>query len=319
MAQVLHKRATTTHLTRQYIINSSASVQALANQLGISPSTVQKWRTRGTIEDKPMGNGRANSVLQKEEEELICKTRQLTWFALDDLLLHLKPAIPKLTRSNLHRCLQYYGLSKVPDQIKPKREKKTFKSYEIGFIHIDITEFYLQKKKWNLYVAIDRTSKVCYAQLFASKTNQDSLEFLKNVLAFFPYKIHRILTDNGKQFTYRSLPKKQRPPLKRHPFTQLCYQHHIKHKLTPFYSPQTNGQVERMNLTIKEATLHFFHYETIQQFKHSLAHFLNYYNCKKGLKSLKQQTPYEYVISQWKKQPKLFHKNPYHHCVGLNT
>lgn len=44
--------------------------------------------------------------------------------------------IPHLSRSSLHRCLQRHGISRLPksDREKPKR----FKSYEIGYFHIDI-------------------------------------------------------------------------------------------------------------------------------------------------------------------------------------
>ena len=78
------------------------------------------------------------------------------------------------------------------------------------------------------------------------------MSFLEQVIKFFPYKIHRILTDNGTGFSYRGMPKDKRAKLKRHPFSKLCLLNGIKHKLTQFYSPQTNGQVERTNLLLKK-------------------------------------------------------------------
>jgi len=106
--------------------------------------------------------------------------------------------------------------------------------------------------------------------------------------------------------------KKTQPKLKRHPFTAKCQENGIKHKLTKFYSPQTNGQVERMNGAIKESTLKRFHYNSIKHFSTSLASFLNYYNFKKPLKSLKRISPYDFVLQKWKENPKLFHRNPLH-------
>ena len=265
-----------------------------------------------------MGNGRANSVLTPDEEVVICAARRKTWLALDDLFDHLKPAIAKLTRSNLHRCLKHHGISRVPEEIRPKKKHGKFRSYEIGYIHIDITEFYLEGRKWYLFVAIDRVSKICIAELFDNKTLESTLVFLRHAIAFFPYKLHRILTDNGTQFTYRGMPENRRPKKKRHPFSALCQTNGIKHKLTKFYSPQTNGQVEKMNDIIKSSTLKYFHYDSIEQFSSSLAKFLNYYNFKKPLKSLKRKSPYEFVLQKWKKSPKLFNKNPHHHCMGLD-
>ena len=318
MGQILHQRATTTSVIRRKIQEEQGSINAIANKYGVSWNTAKKWNNRESTTDKPMGNGRSNSPLTGDEEVIICEVRKKTWLPLDDLLDHLKPMMPNLSRSALHRCLQYYGISKVPEELKAKKEKGKFRMYEIGFLHIDITEFWLAKKKWYLFVSIDRTSKMCYVELFPEKTAKNAVCFTKNTISFFPYKIHRILTDNGQQFTYRGMPKALRPKLKRHPFNTLLLENGIKHKLTKFYHPQTNGQVERMNGTIKESTLKKFHYDSIDQFSTSLATFINYYNFKKPLKALKRISPYDFVLIKWKKNPKLFNRDPTHHCVGLN-
>ncbi len=240
MGQILHKRATTTHAIRQQIKDTEGSINSIAKKFNVHWATAKKWKEKANVEDAQMGNGRNNSILIKEEDWLICETRKKTWLPLDDLYLLLKPAIPKLTRSNLHRCLQFYGISKVPEEIKPPKKKSgKFKIYEIGFLHIDITEFWLEGKKWYLFVAIDRITKMAYAEIFSKKTAVNACIFLDHTITFFPYKIHRILTDNGQQFTYRGMPKAKRPKLKRHPFTKKCLENGIKHKLTKFYSPQT--------------------------------------------------------------------------------
>lgn len=49
--------------------------------------------------------------------------------------------MPKLSRSNLHRCLQYHGLSRLPkEDDEGKVKHKPFNAYPIGYVHIDITE-----------------------------------------------------------------------------------------------------------------------------------------------------------------------------------
>ncbi len=160
--------------------------------------------------------------------------------------------------------------------MNPKRKVEKFKTYEIGFLHIDITDFWFQKKKYSLFVTIDRISKLYVDELYENKTMESALSFLDYVFKFFPYKIHRILTDNRLQFTYLSLPKN-----KKHPFTEKCEQKNTKHKLTKFFSPQTNGQVERMNKTLKDATIKMFEYQNVDQFKVNLQDFLTYYNRSK--------------------------------------
>ena len=64
------------------------------------------------------------------------------------------------------------------------------------------------------------------------------------------YTIHTVLTDNGVQFTNRSADHSAF----HHIFERICDENGIEHRLTKVNHPWTNGQVERMNRTIKEAT-----------------------------------------------------------------
>ena len=82
--------------------------------------------------------------------------------------------------------------------------------------------------------------------------------------------------------------------------------------------PWTNGQVERMNRTIKEATVKRYYYNSHSQLKAHLHSFLMAYNFVRRLKTLKGLTPYEYICKIWTKEPERFIVNPFHHTVGLN-
>jgi transposase InsO family protein len=199
------------------------------------------------------------------------------------------------------------------DGNKPK--KKKFKKYPIGYIHIDIAKVRTEEGKLQLFVAIDRTCKFAYAELHERKTKTIAAQFLRNVIKVVPYKIHTILTDNGIQFTNR----KQDKYAFMHIFDRVCHEHDIEHRLTKLNHPWTNGQVERMNCTIKEATVKRYHYTSHEQLKEQLYNFLNTYNFAKRLKTLKGLTPYEKIIKWWKKEPDRFRINPIHHTVGLNS
>jgi len=48
-------------------------------------------------------------------------------------------------------------------------------------------------------------------------------------------------------------------------FDQICRAHDIEHRLTKPNHPWTNGQVERMNRTLKEATVKRYHYDSHDQ------------------------------------------------------
>jgi transposase InsO family protein len=151
MGQVLHGCARTT---------AAVVLNGLAEQYGINPKTVAKWKKRSFANDAPMGPKEVRStVLTQEEEAAIVAFRKYTLLSLDDCLYALQPSIPHLTPS-LHRCLQRHG-----------------------------AEAY-----WTI------------------------------------------------------------------PFDRLCDALGIGHRLTKVNHPWTNGQVERMNRTIKDATVKRYYY-----------------------------------------------------------
>src|SRR5476651_392545 len=202
MGQVLHGSATTTEAIRRAIQHSQASLRALAKRYNINQKTVAKWKRRASVADLPTGPREpASTVLSIEEEAIIVAFRRHTLLPLDDCLYSLQATIPHLTRSSLHRCLQRRGISRLPDVEGDKPAKKKFKSYPIGYFHIDIAEVQTAEGKLHLYVAIDRTSKFTVVQLVNKTGRTSASAFLERVIAAVPYKIHTVLTDNGIQFT----------------------------------------------------------------------------------------------------------------------
>ncbi|MDQ0839868.1 integrase core domain-containing protein [Sphingomonas faeni] len=93
----------------------------------------------------------------------------------------------------------------------------------------------------------------------------------------------------------------------------------VQHRLTKPNHPWTNGQVERMNRTIKEATVTRFHYESHEQLRVHLADFMAAYNFARRLKTLSGLTPYEYIAKIWTAEPDRFIVDPIHQMPGLNT
>jgi transposase InsO family protein len=316
MGQLLHGSARTTAAMRRAIQHSQESLAKLAARYDLNPKTIAKWKKRAYAHDAPMGPKQPHStVLTREEEALIVTFRRHTLLPLDDCLYALQATIPHLTRSALHRCLQRHGISRLPDMAGEKPGKKKFKAYPIGYVHIDIAEVRTEEGKLSLFVAIDRTCKFAYAELHAESNKMVAAQFLRNLIAIVPYKIHTILTDNGIQFTNR----KRDVYAFHHIFDRVCQENSIEHRLTKTNHPWTNGQVERMNRTLKEATVKKYYYQTHHHLKEHLQAFLMAYNFAKRLKRLKGLTPYEYICQCWQREPERFAINPYHHTLGLNT
>jgi transposase InsO family protein len=172
--------------------------------------------------------------------------------------------------------------------------------------------------KLYLFVAIDRTSKFAVTQLVDTADRKTAWEFLEHVLAAVPYRIHTILTDNGIQFADQ--PRNRNTATSRQMrFDMICEANGIEHRLTQPNHPWTNGQVERMNRTIKDATVKRFHYERHDQLRTHLGDFMAAYNFARRLKTLSGLTPYEYICKIWTSEPERSIVNPIHQMPGLNT
>ena len=316
MGQVLHGSATPTEAVRRAIQHSQESLRTLSKRYGINQKTVAKWKKRGSVVDLPTGPREPRStVLSLEEEAIIVAFRRHTLLPLDDCLYALQPTLPHLTRSSLHRCLQRHGISRLPDVDGDKPARKKFKRYPIGYFHIDIAEVQTAEGKLYLFVAIDRTSKFAYVELHQRATKMIAAEFLRHLIAAVPYALHIVLTDNGIQFKNRE----QDRTAMEHIFGRTCRENGIEHRTTKVKHPWTNGQVERMNRTIKEAAVKRFHYDHHDQLRGHLADFIGAYNFGRRLKTIKGLTPYEYICKIWTTEPDRFTLNPIHQMPGLNN
>jgi transposase InsO family protein len=129
-------------------------------------------------------------------------------------------------------------------------------------------------------------------------------------------------------------------------FDMICDANGIEHRLTKPNHPWTNGQVERMNRTIKEGEaqsrsggsataerqtlplrkprpvantpcrLHLASGPTVHR---TVGLSLLTYNFVRRLKTLSGLTPYEYICKIWTSEPDRFILNPIHQMPALNT
>ena len=86
----------------------------------------------------------------------------------------------------------------------------------------------------------------------------DRAEFLEDTLKALPYRAHTVLTYNGVQFAKKAGTKTYKP----HIFDVVCHRYGLANEAL---HPWTNGQVKRMNRTIKEVTTRAFHCTSLEQ------------------------------------------------------
>lgn len=257
MQMSLHANATTTPKMRGYIQRSRRSVAELSIELGVSETTIRRWRGRTTVEDRSHTPRRLATKISMAEEALIRGLRTEVQLGLDDITEVMRRCVSrKFSRSAIHRCLVRNGLNERP---RPARAAVgVFDQATVGFIHMDVKHLpALQRRKSYAFVAIDRATRYVYLEIHPRRDAKTAAGFLARFLADFPHPVHTILTDNGAEFTDRfAVDMKDKPhdqPSGRHPFDCLCAENAIKHRLTRPYKPQTNGMVERFNRRLAEA------------------------------------------------------------------
>ena len=166
-----------------------------------------------------------------------------------------------------------------------------------------------------LFVAIDRATRTMYYEVYDNKTSQATDMFFDNCMAFFPFTITHILTDNGFEFTNRLTRSKKGELCTKPSLLDIkCSQNNIDHRCTKPSTPKTNGMVERVNGTIKNNTILKYKYDDRTGMEKGLSEFLVFYNLYRRHGSLRKElnvkTPFEAVEKWFGLKPEVFKTNP---------
>ena len=321
MASVLHGSARTTPRIRAELQASKESARSLAARYDLNPKTVPEVAPADH-------DGRCADGTEGSEEHGVDDGRGSHRGGVppEDAVADLPSAgLPEGYhshsfsggRSTVASCGM--GSFQTPKD-EPDKRIPVIKATS-RLVHIDSCELRHADGKLVMFLAIDRVSKFTYVEFHDSAGKKEGAAFLRNVVAAFPYKIHTVLTDNGMAFA--DPPKNRQGPSRRflgpHIFDRVCIEHGIEHRLTKPYHPWTNGQAERMNRTIKDATVKVFHYEDLESLKAHVLAFVTAYNFAKHLKALRWRTPYQAICNAWTNDSAAFKINPPHLIPGPYT
>lgn len=314
MKQENHSNARTNIHIRSLINNSDSSNLELSKRFEVSKNTICKWKNRATFEDKSSKPNTIKYSLSYDEMELLIHLRSATWWALDEIVELVYGEESSAKRSAVYRLFKKNDINNAPQE--KKEEAKKFKEYSPGYLHLDVT--YLPKingKKRYLYVVIDRATRLMYYKIYNNKTAINTQDFVLEAMAFLPFNITHILTDNGLEFTNRLLKSKKGESCKKASLLdEICLKENIEHRLTEPFTPKTNGMVERVNKTIKDNTIKIHQYENLEQMEADLYNFLQTYNTVKRhsslRKELKVKTPLKAVYKWYELEPEIFKEKP---------
>lgn len=316
----IHARARTTALIRDEIRLSVLTNNELAKKYNVHRHTIAKWKKRQDSQDKSHCPHHLQTTLSKAQESLVVALREILLLPLDDLLAITQEYINEnASRSALDRCLRRHGVSNLKTMHRALQEasgedqKKSFKDYAPGFIHVDVK--YLpqmsdESRRSYLFVGIDRATRWVYLEIRKDKSALNASQFLETLIDKAPFKVTKVLTDNGKEFTDRFIANGERQPTGRHQFDQACAAHHITHRLIKPKHPQTNGMVERFNGRISDV-LKATQFNCSGDLRQTMLNYLRIYNYHIPQKALGHIPPIQAMKKWQKERPELFRKQVY--------
>lgn len=101
-------------------------------------------------------------------------------------------------------------------------------------------------RKYYQYTAIDECTRLVFREIYDEHSTYSSKDFLEKLIAYFPFQIREIQTDNGREFTNAYLPMKtELKSLFEHALENLDIIYHRIRVATPRH----NGKVERQHRT----------------------------------------------------------------------
>lgn len=180
-------------------------------------------------------------VIELREETGLC-AKKLHWRLAKQGL-----AVPV---STIGKILKDEGLTRKyrVKKIKYKYIKAERKPGELVEVDVKYVPGTVENKEYFQYTAVDTASRWRHLRIFDEQSSFHSVEFLKDVLNRFEYKISAIKTDNHSTFTnyYVGSNKRSDITVKTiHALDRFCAENGIVHYLIDKGKPAQNGTVER--------------------------------------------------------------------------
>ena len=123
-------------------------------------------------------------------------------------------------------------------------------------------------KNFYQITAIDECTRIRYLDAFEEQSTYSSMLFLQELVKVFPFKIHKIQTDNGAEFTKRFTKSKENDKIL---FEQQLEIYGIEHQKIRPYTPRHNGKVKRSHRADDEQFYARQTFDSFEDFKSKFA------------------------------------------------
>lgn len=147
-------------------------------------------------------------------------------------------------------------------------------------------------KHFYQWTAIDECTRYRFVYAFEEHTPENTVKFLKMLLKEFPFKIQKIQTDNGTEFTYKFISDTEISPL-----DKALEELKIPHALIPPRTPWHNGKVERSHRNDQRYFYDWETFRTIDEVNKKLKKHLEWSN-NKTMRTLGRKSPIQLLAEK---------------------
>ena len=272
----------------------------VATAMGVSVSTVYKWRRRH-LEEGLAGlrdrSSRPHASPNRTPDDIEAKVIALR---KERRIYNRIAKEVGVSRATVGRILTRHGLNRWRD-LEPCEPVRRYERDRPGeMIHIDIKKLgrfdrvghRITKDRtgqsnsrgigWEfVHVCIDDHSRLGMAEIMPDEKKESAVAFLKAAIAWYAQlgiTVERVMTDNGS--CYRSKA-----------FKKTCQALGLRHIFTKPYTPRTNGKAERFIQSSLREWAYARAYQNSGQRARELPHWLHHYNWHRPHAGIKGNPP----------------------------
>ena len=290
-----HARAKLTPQGRLLLVNrvldEGWSVSMAAQAQGCSAATGHKWLRRFRAEgpdglhDRSSRPLRSPMRLSPAREAAILSRRHATLEGPHRIAWALGEA-----PATVHRVLRRLGAPRLADIDRPTRQVVRYEREHPGeLVHVDVKKLgkipagggwwahgrgvpgsrRRQVRGYDfVHATVDDRSRLAYAEILPDERKETAAAFMTRALGFYASRgieVQRVLSDNGSCYRSRD-------------FARVLTAAGVAHRRTRPYRPQTNGKVERFNLTLQWEWAYARVYASNDSRAEALERWLHHYN-----------------------------------------
>jgi transposase InsO family protein len=288
-----------------YHTTAGENARLTCRYFGISPKTFYKWFKRFdpqklvslADQSRRPQRVRQRSIGVTQEQRIITLRKQFIRIGKDKLqILYTQRHGESISSWKIQKTIEKYQLYYHPAQAKKTRRKRLLgvkkkriselqKQPHHGFLlQLDTIVKYWNAGKYYIFTAIDHTSKVSFARMYASHSSHAAADFLSRLHYLLDGHIENIQTDNGSEFAGN--------------FETACTQLGLTHYYSRVRTPKDNAVNERFNRTLQEEFIDIGNFTPqVDIFNKNLTEWLVFYNFVRPHYSLNYSTPFQFASS----------------------